>query len=95
MTSQSNPTEQIVLDPKVKNVAFDWFISNADGYEYPCSIHYEIDERTKEVFSYGVSFHIGFDNPKDGFKYVKEILQDIVKDLEGKGLEFLQEPVIE
>ena len=95
MTSQSDPTTQPILDPKVSAVAFDWFISNADGYEYPCSIHYEIDERTKEIFRYGVSFHFGFDNPRDGFKYVKEILQDIVRELNGSAVAFLEEPIIE
>lgn len=89
-----NPTEERIIDPTVERIAFDWEINSADGYAWPCSIHYTIDRRTKEVFECGVSFHYGYVNPKDGFRYVKEILQDIVRELEGS-VDFLQEPVIE
>jgi hypothetical protein len=88
------PTHDHYVQPAIRQVAFDWWIANAEGYEYPCTILYQIDDRRKEIYSHGVSFHYGYDNPQDGFKYVKEILQEIVRELEGQ-VEFLDEPVIE
>lgn len=87
------PTHDYYIQPSIRQVTIDWWIANAEGYEYPCSIFYQIDDRRKEIYKYGVSFHIGYDNP-DGFKYVKEILQESVRELEGQ-VEFLDEPTIE
>jgi hypothetical protein len=92
LLSQSDPTEERYFNPKIKRIAFDWEICNKDGHPYDCSIHYEVDERSKEVYSYGATFHYGFSNGT--IDEIKESLKCIVRDLEG-AVEFLTEPIVE
>jgi hypothetical protein len=91
LLSQSDPTQGRYIEPKIKRVAFDWEICDKTGYPFPCSIFYEIDERTREVYSYGATSHLGFGS---GIEDTIESLKCIVRDLEG-AVDFISEPIIE
>lgn len=91
IASLQNPTEG-TYNPKVKQVKFEWSLYDADGCPWACDIYYDIDERTNEVWRYGVKFHYGAG--RDGLLGIKEVLQEIVEDLEGK-CTYLTEATIE
>lgn len=80
------------ISPCIKRISFRWELCDADGYPWACDIHYEIDERVNQVFAYGVKFHYGAG--RKGLMGIKEVLQEIVEDLEGR-CEFMEEPTVE
>jgi len=79
----------------IRTITHDTEIANEYGFCYDCTIYYELEEETNIVRSYGVAFHYGYSNPKDGFKYVPEIVQEIIESLEGHKLDFQCECIIE
>jgi hypothetical protein len=91
IASLSDPTEGM-NNFYAKRISFEWELCDADGCPWTCDIHYDIDERTNHVDSYGVRFHFGAG--RGGLLGIKEVLQEIVEDLEGKCV-FMQEPTIE
>lgn len=91
ITSLYDPRE-INYNPKVKRVSFQWELHDADGCPWACDIYYDIDERSNEVWRYGVKFHYGAG--RDGLLGIKEVLQEIVEDLEGR-CTYMTEPIIE
>jgi hypothetical protein len=93
LMDSNSPTQQRNIKPMLRIVKFSWEIDNNDDVPYPCEIFYEMDERTREVFLHGVTFEYGFCN--DGFKYLKEVVQEKIIEVEGGALDFLTEPIFE
>lgn len=91
LMDSNSPTQVHHIDPKIRRVVFEYEICDKTGYPYPCSIHYEIDERTKEIYHHGATFHYGSGG---GYDHVLESLHLIIEDLEGS-VEYIGEPVIE